>query len=149
MVNTHARTAVFAFLAFSSERPKTIWKRYVWTRIFFLKKRKNLRSQTKTDTCGQTWKVETNNAFRSKLFTNTWRHALTILTVKEIVFNDAYRPLEKKNSAFLTFFDGFNFLLLPLCVPGSPRMKTEKIPNVADISCFALKIQWISFSKDR
>ena len=39
-------------VAFSCGRAKTIQKRNVWTRIF-LSGEKNLRFQTKTDTCGR------------------------------------------------------------------------------------------------
>ena len=39
--------------AFSYGRAKTIRIRYVWTRIFLKTEGKNLRFQTKTDTCGR------------------------------------------------------------------------------------------------
>ena len=53
LVNAHAPSAVSErfriVLAFSCERAKTIRRRYVWKRILFVKKEKQIRFQTKTD----------------------------------------------------------------------------------------------------
>ena len=68
MVNTHARPAVFALLAFSFARAKTPHV----DANFFEKREKKVRFQTKTDTCGRGLSKREAVVDKNVVFSSHW-----------------------------------------------------------------------------